>query len=152
MQEIKCLAQDNMEKKNNEKKIIILCIAIAICTYIVPFGLIFGLGYLDQVKYGNQKYKVVEDQIYVEDLVIKDVKGTYYEDSHKYVITGSFENTNKEELDLYFDLYDGEGYIVGEAFSYIELKKNGKYRFKAIYEENDANEVKSFKIKKILCY
>ena len=152
MQEKRHLAQGNMENKNKEKKIIIWCIIAAVVLYILPTVAIFGFAYLDNMRYENQKYSIVDNKIYLEGLVISDINGTYYEDGHKYVITGSFENTDREELDLYFDLYDSEGYIIGEAISFLELKKNEKYKFKAIYEENDAKEVSTYKIKKVVCY
>ena len=144
------------KKKSNKALIIVLCIIFGGVYLFLPLLIFFGVIFVSDTFDSNYRYeseyKVVDDTVIFEDerAVIKELNGTLYNDD-KYIVTGYIDNNNAMNLELVVDFYDSNNYILGQRTIILELNKNKKYKFNAVYDEFNANEVANFKISRIVC-
>lgn len=144
------------ENKKTSKWMMVLLIIIASIFTFAPF-IIFGLALFFE---SNTKYEINDNgtiSINKNSLTISsDIKGYYDEKNDVYYIEGYLKNNKNKEFgyaDITYIVYDKDNNILGEATASIsKIQKNGTWKFKAIYSENDAAEVKDFKISDIQIY
>ena len=142
------------EPKKTSKWLIVLIIILVILSYgLTIFGFVVTLN----ENYMFTEFKVKDNITYVEDKVkIYDVTGFYNEDSKTYYIQGYLENISDVRYDVVsveYLVYDKDNTLLGTAYASIDgLKKDGKWKFKAIYEDIDSSEVVKFELSKVELY
>lgn len=148
------------KKKNKTPWWAILLIICAVIISISPaVGIIYLFANIDEYSFNNE-FKVEtngEINLINENIKIKaGTIGKYNETKDQYIIEGHLVNNSEEEyesLDITYIVYDNEGNSLGNAYAYIDgLKKNKTWKFKAIYEDIDADEVGSFELLSVNAY
>ena len=141
------------DKSKTKKIFFIILIVVAILVYMIPTLFIMGRVAFDI--FDKTEYKEEGSNIIVEDgkVNITNLDAYYDSDREEYIISGYIDKVSKDyTIDLTFDLYDANDFIIGQAYTNLDMKKNESYKFKAIYYETDANEVVKYKINNINLY
>ncbi len=146
-----------MEKENKPKKksnkFLILIIVLAVLIYLIPS--LFLMGAIAYDILDTTEYVEKDDSIIIENgkVTLTNLNGYYDKETNEYYIYGYINKPKKDyTLDLVFDVYDANGYIIGQAETTIEIEKDENYKFKAIYYETDASEIVNYKINCINLY
>lgn len=145
------MSKNNKSKTN--KVLFIILIVVAILIYMVPT--IFIAGRVVYSIFDKTEFKEEGNNIVVENgkVNLTNIDSYYDTDNKEYIIYGYINNTDKDyTIDLTFDVYDANNYIIGQAFANLDMEKNEKYKFKAIYYESDAQEIVSYKLNSINLY
>ena len=139
------------QKRTHNTVIFIICIIVALLLYVLPF--LFVTFFAIKHDYSS-KYVELDNTIIIEDseTKISDING-YYDDYHKsYVVYGYVDNQKNHYLSVEFELYDINDYVIGTATYEMDMKKDTKYKLKAVYDGVDSEEIIRFKLKNIFCY
>ena len=144
---------DKKNKSKSKKVLFIILIVVAVLIYMIPT--IFIVGNVVYSIFDKTEFKEEGNNIIVENGKVNLINiSSYYDtDTNEYIIYGYINNTDKDyTIDLTFDVYDANNFIIGQAFANLEMEKNEKYKFKAVYYESDAQEIVSYKINNINLY
>lgn len=144
---------DKKNKSKSKKVLFIILIVVAILIYMVPT--IFIVGNVVYSIFDKTEFKEEGNNIIVENgkVNLTNIDSYYDVDNKEYVIYGYINNNDKDyTIDLTFDVYDSNNYIIGQAFANLDMEKNEKYKFKAVYYESDAQEIVSYKLNSINLY
>ena len=148
---------NNNQKKKSNKTVLIVCIVVGILffafVYFMSFFVIFGALALDENLDNSTKYEVVNNEVTFEDgrAVIRDLSGSYNEDTKTYLITGYVNNKNASVLEIDIDYYDNNNYIIAKKTEYIDMHPDKNYKIKVVYDDFDSNEIYNFKVSRIYC-
>lgn len=142
------------EPKKTSKWLIVLIVIIVILVYALP---IIGFVLTLNENYMFTEFKVKDNITYVKDNVkIYDTTGFYNEDNKSYYVQGYLENisdVNYDVVSVEYLVYDKDNSLLGTAYASIDnLKKDGKWKFKAIYEDIDSSEVAKFELSTVELY
>ena len=89
-------------------------------------------------------------------IIEKGTKGYYDEKMDNFYIIGTLTNNSSDDYDyvtINYHVSDKDGNILGNATDSIDnLEKGKSWKFKVVYENVDAKEVKNFKINNVSTY
>ena len=142
-----------VKKSKKTRNIIIILVVVFLLYCLLPSVTILGTIFFDI--FDNTKYVESNNSIIVDngEIILKDIKGYYDINTKEYIVYGYIDNVNKNyTIDIEYSVYDSNNFVIGTAFTTIDMKKGESYKFKAIYYEADASEVVKFKIKDINLY
>ncbi len=142
-----------VKKSNKTRNIIIILVVIFSLYFLLPSITILGTVFFDI--FDNTKYIESNNSIIVDngEIILKDIKGYYDTNTKEYIVYGYIDNVNKNyTIDIEYNVYDSNNFVIGTAYTSIDMKKGESYKFKAIYYEADASEVVNYKIKDINLY
>jgi hypothetical protein len=81
-------------------------------------------------------------------MIIERQDAFYKEEDNAYYITGYLKNTTNKiytSISLTYRVYDKDKNVLGEATAYLEtLGKQKTWKFKAVYQDIDVEEVDSY--------
>ena len=100
----------------------------------------------------NGSVSIDDGQLTIE----KGTKGYYDEKTDNFYIIGTLTNNSSDDYDyvtINYHVSDKDGNILGNATDSIDnLEKGKSWKFKVVYENVDAKEVKNFKINNVSTY
>lgn len=148
---------DNIVKKQpkgTSKWVIVLIIIVVILFYALP---IVGFVLTLNENYMFTEFKVKDNITYVKDKAkIYDTTGFYNEDNECYYVQGYLENISDVSYDVVsveYLVYDKDDTLLGSVYASIDgLKTDGKWKFKAIYDDIDSDEVSRFELSQVELY
>lgn len=141
-------------KKTKKWQIILICI-LGVMIYLLPMVGIFVVSYFEE---RGKAFEIKNNTIEISKgkMIIEKEDSFYNEDDKTYYITGYLKNTTEDDYDfinIYYRLYDADGNVLGEATAYLETLSSKKtWKFKAVYNDIDANEVSKFEFLNIDYY
>ena len=140
------------KKKRKYRNIIIIIVAIVLLYCFLPSITIFTALFfgIDNTKFIENNNSIIVDN---GKVTISNINEYYYNETKEYIVYGYISNVKKDyTIDIEYNLYDSNNYVIGTAFCNLEMKKGENYKFKAIYYDNDASEVVNYKLKDINLY
>lgn len=127
-----------MKEKNNKlPKWAIILIFVLSFLVTLPIGFIIG----------TTVYEIIEEETNAEKYLVVEgnVTSKINEEYGAYIITGTIKNTKDTDyygISVYYNLYDRNNNLIGEATDYIEeLKENETWKFSAEYYGVDINDI-----------
>ena len=140
-------------KRRTPTWVIVLIVAMVVLFYVGFIGLcIFGSDDSDVKTNKNGSVSIDDGQLTIE----KGTKGYYDEKTDNFYIIGTLTNNSSDDYDyvtINYHVSDKDGNILGNATDSIDnLEKGKSWKFKVVYENVDAKEVKNFKINNVSTY
>ena len=132
---------------------IVLIVAMVVLFYVGFIGLCIFVSDDSDVKTNkNGSVSIDDGQLTIE----KGTKGYYDEKTDNFYIIGTLTNNSSDDYDyvtINYHVSDKDGNILGNATDSIDnLEKGKSWKFKVVYENVDAKEVKNFKINNVSTY
>lgn len=142
------------EPKWTSRWVVVLIVIIVILVYALP---ILGFVLTLNENYMFTEFKVKDNITYVKDSAkIYDTTGFYNEDNKSYYVQGYLENISDVSYDVAsveYLVYDKDDALLGTVYASIDgLKKDGKWKFKTIYDDIDSSEVVRFELSMVELY
>ena len=140
-------------KRRTPTWVIVLIVAMVVLFYVGFIGLCIFVSDDSDVKTNkNGSVSIDEGQLTIE----KGTKGYYDEKTDNFYIIGTLTNNSSDDYDyvtINYHVSDKDGNILGNATDSIDnLEKGKSWKFKVVYENVDAKEVKNFKINNVSTY
>ena len=140
-------------KRRTPTWVIVLIVAMVVLFYVGFIGLCIFVSYDSDVKTNkNGSVSIDDGQLTIE----KGTKGYYDEKTDNFYIIGTLTNNSSDDYDyvtINYHVSDKDGNILGNATDSIDnLEKGKSWKFKVVYENVDAKEVKNFKINNVSTY
>lgn len=140
-------------KRRTPTWVIVLIVAMVVLFYVGFIGLrIFVSDDSDVKTNKNGSVSIDDGQLTIE----KGTKGYYDEKTDNFYIIGTLTNNSSDDYDyvtINYHVSDKDGNILGNATDSIDnLEKGKSWKFKVVYENVDAKEVKNFKINNVSTY
>ena len=140
-------------KRRTPTWVIVLIVAIVVLFYVGFIGLCIFVSDDSDVKTNkNGSVSIDDGQLTIE----KGTKGYYDEKMDNFYIIGTLTNNSSDDYDyvtINYHVSDKDGNILGNATDSIDnLEKGKSWKFKVVYENVDAKEVKNFKINNVTTY
>ena len=140
-------------KRRTPTWVIVLIVAMVVLFYVGFIGIcIFGSDDSDVKTNKNVSVSIDDGQLTIE----KGTKGYYDEKTDNFYIIGTLTNNSSDDYDyvtINYHVSDKDGNILGNATDSIDnLEKGKSWKFKVVYENVDAKEVKNFKINNVTTY
>lgn len=140
-------------KRRTPTWVIVLIVAMVVLFYVGFIGLCIFVSDDSDVKTNkNGSVSIDDGQLTIE----KGTKGYYDEKTDNFYIIGTLINNSSDDYDyvtINYHVSDKDGNILGNATDSIDnLEKGKSWKFKVVYENVDAKEVKNFKINNISTY
>ena len=140
-------------KRRTPTWVIVLIVAMVVLFYVGFIGLrIFVSDDSDVKTNKNGSVSIDDGQLTIE----KGTKGYYDEKTVNFYIIGTLTNNSSDDYDyvtINYHVSDKDGNILGNATDSIDnLEKGKSWKFKVVYENVDAKEVKNFKINNVSTY
>jgi len=140
-------------KRKTPTWVIVLIVAIVVLFYVGFIGLCIFVSDDSDVKTNkNGSVSIDDGQLTIE----KGTKGYYDEKTDNFYIIGTLTNNSSDDYDyvtINYHVSDKDGNILGNATDSIDnLEKGKSWKFKVVYENVDAKEVKNFKINNVSTY
>lgn len=140
-------------KRRTPTWVIVLIVAIVVLFYVGFIGLCIFVSDDSDVKTNkNGSVSIDDGQLTIE----KGTKGYYDEKTDNFYIIGTLTNNSSDDYDyvtINYHVSDKDGNILGNATDSIDnLEKGKSWKFKVVYENVDAKEVKNFKINNVSTY
>lgn len=140
-------------KRRTPTWVIVLIVAIGVLFYVGFIGLCIFVSDDSDVKTNkNGSVSIDDGQLTIE----KGTKGYYDEKTDNFYIIGTLTNNSSDDYDyvtINYHVSDKDGNILGNATDSIDnLEKGKSWKFKVVYENVDAKEVKNFKINNVSTY
>ena len=140
-------------KRRTPTWVIVLIVAMVVLFYVGFIGLcIFVSDEYDVKTNKNGSVSIDDGQLTIE----KGTKGYYDEKTDNFYIIGTLTNNSSDDYDyvtINYHVSDKDGNILGNATDSIDnLEKGKSWKFKVVYENVDAKEVKNFKINNVSTY
>ena len=133
-------------KRRTPTWVIVLIVAMVVLFYVGFIGLCIFVSDDSDVKTNkNGSVSIDDGQLTIE----KGTKGYYDEKTDNFYIIGTLTNNSSDDYDyvtINYHVSDKDGNILGNATDSIDnLEKGKSWKFKVVYENVDAKEVKNFK-------
>ena len=133
--------------------VIVLIVAMVVLFYVGFIGLCIFVSDDSDIKTNkNGSVSIDDGQLTIE----KGTKGYYDEKTDNFYIIGTLTNNSSDDYDyvtINYHVSDKDGNILGNATDSIDnLEKGKSWKFKVVYENVDAKEVKNFKINNVTTY
>lgn len=140
-------------KRRTPTWVIVLIVAMVVLFYVGFIGLCIFVSDDSDVKTNkNGSVSIDDGQLTIE----KGTKGYYDEKTDNFYIIGTLTNNSSDDYDyvtINYHVSDKDGNILGNATDSINnLEKGKSWKFKVVYENVDAKEVKNFKINNVSTY
>lgn len=140
-------------KRRTPTWVIFLIVAMVVLFYVGFIGLCIFVSDDSDVKTNkNGSVSIDDGQLTIE----KGTKGYYDEKTDNFYIIGTLTNNSSDDYDyvtINYHVSDKDGNILGNATDSIDnLEKGKSWKFKVVYENVDAKEVKNFKINNVSTY
>ena len=140
-------------KRRTPTWVIVLIVAMVVLFYVGFIGLCIFVSDDSDVKTNkNGSVSIDDGQLTIE----KGTKGYYDEKTDNFYIIGTLTNNSSDDYDyvtINYHVSDKDGNILGNATASIDnLEKGKSWKFKVVYENVDAKEVKNFKINNVSTY
>lgn len=140
-------------KRRTPTWVIVLIVAMVVLFYVGFIGLYIFVSDDSDVKTNkNGSVSIDDGQLTIE----KGTKGYYDEKTDNFYIIGTLTNNSSDDYDyvtINYHVSDKDGNILGNATDSIDnLEKGKSWKFKVVYENVDAKEVKNFKINNVSTY
>ena len=140
-------------KRRTPTWVIVLIVAMVVLFYVGFIGLCIFVSDDSDVKTNkNGSVRIDDGQLTIE----KGTKGYYDEKTDNFYIIGTLTNNSSDDYDyvtINYHVSDKDGNILGNATDSIDnLEKGKSWKFKVVYENVDAKEVKNFKINNVSTY
>ena len=140
-------------KRRTPTWVIVLIVALVVLFYVGFIGLCIFVSDDSDVKTNkNGSVSIDDGQLTIE----KGTKGYYDEKTDNFYIIGTLTNNSSDDYDyvtINYHVSDKDGNILGNATDSIDnLEKGKSWKFKVVYENVDAKEVKNFKINNVSTY
>lgn len=140
-------------KRRTPTWVIVLIVAIVVLFYVGFIGLCIFVSDDSDVKTNkNGSVSIDDGQLTIE----KGTKGYYDETTDNFYIIGTLTNNSSDDYDyvtINYHVSDKDGNILGNATDSIDnLEKGKSWKFKVVYQNVDAKEVKKFKINNVSTY
>ena len=140
-------------KRRTPTWVIFLIVAMVVLFYVGFIGLCIFVSDDSDVKTNkNGSVSIDDGQLTIE----KGTKGYYDEKTDNFYIIGTLTNNSSDDYDyvtINYHVSDKDGNILGNAtYSIDNLEKGKSWKFKVVYENVDAKEVKNFKINNVSTY
>lgn len=140
-------------KRRTPTWVIVLIVAMVVLFYVGFIGLCIFVSDDSDVKTNkNGSVSIDDGQLTIE----KGTKGYYDEKTDNFYIIGTLTNNSSDDYDyvtINYHISDKDGNILGNATDSIDnLEKGKSWKFKVVYENVDAKEVKNFKINNVSTY
>ena len=140
-------------KRRTTTWVIVLIVAMVVLFYVGFIGLCIFVSDDSDVKTNkNGSVSIDDGQLTIE----KGTKGYYDEKTDNFYIIGTLTNNSSDDYDyvtINYHVSDKDGNILGNATDSIDnLEKGKSWKFKVVYENVDAKEVKNFKINNVSTY
>lgn len=140
-------------KRRTPTWVIVLIVAIVVLFYVGFIGLCIFVSDDSDVKTNkNGSVSIDDGQLTIE----KGTKGYYDEKTNNFYIIGTLTNNSSDDYDyvtINYHVSDKDGNILGNATDSIDnLEKGKSWKFKVVYQNVDAKEVKKFKINNVSTY
>lgn len=140
-------------KRRTPTWVIVLIVAMVVLFYVGFIGICIFVSDGSDVKTNkNGSVSIDDGQLTIE----KGTKGYYDEKTDNFYIIGTLTNNSSDDYDyvtINYHVSDKDGNILGNATDSIDnLEKGKSWKFKVVYENVDAKEVKNFKINNVTTY
>ena len=140
-------------KRRTPTWVIVLIVAMVVLFYVGFIGLCIFVSDDSDIKTNkNGSVSIDDGQLTIE----KGPKGYYDEKTDNFYIIGTLTNNSSDDYDyvtINYHVSDKDGNILGNATDSIDnLEKGKSWKFKVVYENVDAKEVKNFKINNVSTY
>lgn len=140
-------------KRRTPTWVIVLIVAMVVLFYVGFIGLCIFVSDDSDIKTNkNGSVSIDDGQLTIE----KGTKGYYDEKTDNFYIIGTLTNNSSDDYDyvtINYHVSDKDGNILGNATDSIDnLEKGKSWKFKVVYENVDAKEVKNFKINNVTTY
>lgn len=140
-------------KRRTPTWVIVLIVAMVVLFYVGFIGLCIFVSDDSDVKTNkNGSVSIDDGQLTIE----KGTKGYYDEKTDNFYIIGTLTNNSSDDYDyvtINYHVSDKDGNILGNATDSIDnLEKGKSWKFKVVYKNVDAKEVKNFKINNVSTY
>lgn len=140
-------------KRRTPTWVIVLIVAMVVLFYVGFIGLCIFVSDDSDVKTNkNGSVSIDDGQLTIE----KGTKGYYDEKTDNFYIIGTLTNNSSDNYDyvtINYHVSDKDGNILGNVTDSIDnLEKGKSWKFKVVYENVDAKEVKNFKINNVSTY
>lgn len=140
-------------KRRTPTWVIVLIVAMVVLFYVGFIGLCIFVSDDSDVKTNkNGSVSIDDGQLTIE----KGTKGYYDEKTDNFYIIGTLTNNSSDDYDyvtINYHVSDKDGNILGNATDSIDnLEKGKSWKFKVVYVNVDAKEVKNFKINNVSTY
>ena len=140
-------------KRRTPTWVIVLIVAMVVLFYVGFIGLCIFVSDDSDVKTNkNGSVSIDDGQLTIE----KGTKGYYDEKTDNFYIIVTLTNNSSDDYDyvtINYHVSDKDGNILGNATDSIDnLEKGKSWKFKVVYENVDAKEVKNFKINNVSTY
>lgn len=140
-------------KRRTPTWVIVLIVAIVVLFYVGFIGLCIFVSDDSDVKTNkNGSVSIDDGQLTIE----KGTKGYYDKKTDNFYIIGTLTNNSSDDYDyvtINYHVSDKDGNILGNATDSIDnLEKGKSWKFKVVYQNVDAKEVKKFKINNVSTY
>lgn len=140
-------------KRRTPTWVIVLIVAMVVLFYVGFIGLCIFVSDDSDIKTNkNGSVSIDDGQLTIE----KGTKGYYAEKTDNFYIIGTLTNNSSDDYDyvtINYHVSDKDGNILGNATDSIDnLEKGKSWKFKVVYENVDAKEVKNFKINNVSTY
>lgn len=140
-------------KRRTPTWVIVLIVAMVVLFYVGFIGLCIFVSDDSDIKTNkNGSVSIDDGQLTIE----KGTKGYYDEKKDNFYIIGTLTNNSSDDYDyvtINYHVSDKDGNILGNATDSIDnLEKGKSWKFKVVYENVDAKEVKNFKINNVSTY
>ena len=140
-------------KRRTPTWVIVLIVAMVVLFYVGFIGLCIFVSDDSDVKTNkNGSVSIDDGQLTIE----KGTKGYYDEKTDNFYIIGTLTNNSSDDYDyvtINYHVSDKDGNILENATDSIDnLEKGKSWKFKVVYENVDAKEVKNFKINNVSTY
>ena len=140
-------------KRRTPTWVIVLIVAMVVLFYVGFIGLCIFVSDDSDVKTNkNGSVSIDDGQLTIE----KGTKGYYDETTDNFYIIGTLTNNSSDDYDyvtINYHVSDKDGNILGNATDSIDnLEKGKSWKFKVVYQNVDAKEVKKFKINNVSTY
>lgn len=140
-------------KRRTPTWVIVLIVAMVVLFYVGFIGICIFVSDDSDVKTNkNGSVSIDDGQLTIE----KGTKGYYDEKTDNFYIIGTLTNNSSDDYDyvtINYHVSDKDGNILGNATDSIDnLEKGKSWKFKIVYENVDAKEVKNFKINNVTTY
>lgn len=140
-------------KRRTPTWVIVLIVAMVVLFYVGFIGICIFVSDDSDVKTNkNGSVSIDDGQLTIE----KGTKGYYDEKTDNFYIIGTLTNNSSDDYDyvtINYHVSDKAGNILGNATDSIDnLEKGKSWKFKVVYENVDAKEVKNFKINNVSTY
>lgn len=140
-------------KRRTPTWVIVLIVAMVVLFYVGFIGLCIFVSDDSDVKTNkNGSVSIDDGQLTIE----KGTKGYYDEKTDNFYIIGTLTNNSSDDYDyvtINYHVSDKDGNILGNATDSIDnLEKGKSWKFKVVYQNVDAKEVKKFKINNVSTY